>query len=56
MDIEGRLLIAFGLAALVQGCALGPERIQLNPSFELPPSLVGSARPVAVAAADTREK
>lgn len=56
MDFDGRLLIAFGLAVLAQGCALGPERIQVNPSFELPASLVGSAKPVAVTAADTRDK
>ena len=56
MIVGGRLLVAFGLAALAQGCALGPERIHVNPSFELPASLVGSAKPVAVAAADKREK
>lgn len=56
MQLDNRVLIAFGALVLAQGCALGPENIRVNPAFDLPHSLVGSGKPVAVAAADTRGK
>jgi uncharacterized lipoprotein YajG len=49
------LIATIALAALLQGCALAPENIRVDPNFDLPRSLVGSPKPIVVAVADTRE-
>lgn len=45
---------AMGVVALVQGCALQPENIRIDPSLDLPHSLVGSPKTIGVAVSDAR--
>lgn len=46
--------IAFGAVALVQGCALEPEHIRVDPAIELSQAAVGGGKSIGVAVADTR--
>lgn len=54
MNLLKYSLIAVVLAAFLQGCALEPENIRVSPTVDLPKSLVGSKKPIALAVADTR--
>jgi len=56
MNFGKGLLVASGVALFLQGCALGPENIRVNPAFDLPHSLVGGSKPIALSVADAREK
>jgi uncharacterized lipoprotein YajG len=49
------LWLAFGIFAVIQGCSLRPENIRVDPTIDLPQSLVGSARTIGVAVSDARE-
>jgi uncharacterized lipoprotein YajG len=49
------LIATIALAVVLQGCALAPQNIRIDPNFDLPPSMVGSPKPIVVAVADTRE-
>ncbi len=49
------LCAAIGVLAVIQGCSLQPENIRVDPTIDLPQSLVGSARTIGVAVSDTRE-
>ena len=46
---------AMGIFAIMQGCALHPENIRIDPTVDLPHSLVGSAKTIGVAVSDARE-
>src|SRR5258708_6057181 len=45
---------AIGVFAILQGCALHPENIRIDPTIELPKSLVAGANRIGVAASDAR--
>ncbi|HKB82011.1 MAG TPA: YajG family lipoprotein [Burkholderiales bacterium] len=45
---------AIGVFAILQGCALQPENIRIDPTIELPKSLVAGANRIGVAASDAR--
>jgi uncharacterized lipoprotein YajG len=49
------LWAAIGVFAIIQGCALHPENIRIDPTIDLPHSLMGSARTIGVAVSDARE-
>jgi uncharacterized lipoprotein YajG len=49
------LWAAIGVFVLIQGCALHPENIRVDPTIELPQLLVGGARTIGVAVSDKRE-
>lgn len=48
------LSVAFGIFAVIQGCSLRPENIRVDPTIDLPQSLVGSAKTIGVAVSDAR--
>ncbi len=54
-SVKYHLIVTIAFAAALQGCALAPENIRVAPIFDLPPSLVGTPKPLVVAVADTRE-
>jgi uncharacterized lipoprotein YajG len=45
---------AMGVIAIMQGCALHPENIRIDPTIDLPHSLVGSTRTIGIAVSDAR--
>ena len=48
--------VAMGIIAILQGCTLHPENIRINPTIDLPKSLVGGTNTVGVAVSDARAK
>jgi uncharacterized lipoprotein YajG len=46
---------AIGIFALVEGCALHPQDIRIDPTIDLPNSLTGSGRTIGLAVSDVRE-
>ena len=46
------LSVEFGIFAVIQGCRLRPENIRVDPTIDLPQSLVGSVKTIGVAVSD----
>jgi len=46
---------AVGIFALIQGCALHPQDIRIDPTIDMSKSLTGSTRTIGLAVSDARE-
>jgi len=46
--------VAMGVFGILQGCALHPENIRIDPAIDLPKSLLGGTNTIGVAASDAR--
>ena len=49
------LWAVIGMFAVIQGCTLHPENIRVDPTIDLPKSLMGGANTIGIAVSDARE-
>ena len=49
------LFAAFGVALILQGCALHDQDIRVDPQIDMPKSMTGSDKTIALAVSDARE-
>ncbi|HVY05307.1 MAG TPA: YajG family lipoprotein [Burkholderiales bacterium] len=54
MKITSWLCISIGILAMIQGCALQPQNVRIDPRFDLGREQTGDARTIGVAVSDAR--
>jgi uncharacterized lipoprotein YajG len=50
----GVVLVAFGMFAAIQGCALKPQNLRIDPPLKVTESAIGNGRTIGLLASDSR--